>query len=77
MLVVQKDSNPIQIGPSPAGEHSRPTMFTTTSLAGAVGIEPTYAVLEAAVLPLDDTPVGIGGNSGIRTLGGVYHPSTV
>ena len=27
------------------------------NLAGAVGIELTYAVLEAAVLPLDDTPV--------------------
>jgi hypothetical protein len=30
-------------------------------LAGALGIEPTLAVLEAAVLPLNDTPVGIGG----------------
>ena len=37
-------------------------------LAGAVGIEPTFEVLEAPVLPLDDTPVS-GGIERIRTFG--------
>lgn len=41
------------------GKPNRLIEITYTSLAGAVGIEPTYAVLEAAVLPLDDTPVNV------------------
>ncbi len=40
--------------------HSRVTVGQATSfandVAGAVGIEPTQAVLETAVLPLYDTP---------------------
>ena len=32
---------------------TRPSIFI---FAGAVGIEPTFAVLETAVLPLNDAP---------------------
>jgi hypothetical protein len=38
------------------------TVATSSYLAGAVGIEPTFAVLETAVLPLNYAPVMVEGD---------------